>query len=85
MGSYLYHAEQSADRPLVHYRRTSLAGSQRQTVLDLNDSAGPLYGCNILQMKMSPSHRHAAFVAEQGGQEVVTLLDVSSGELLVIC
>ena len=82
----MYHAEQTADRPLVHYWRQRLAArsvcsgpSQRETVLDLNDERCCLYGCDIMDMKMSPSHQRAAFAAVRDDSSVLVLKDVDDG------
>ena len=56
-------------------------GPQRETVLDLNDGRCCLYGCDIMDMKMSPSHRRAAFAAVRDGSPVLVLKNVDDGAL----
>ena len=75
----MYHAEQTAARPLVHYWRQQLHSQQRQTVLNLNDKQGCLHGCDIMDMKMSPSHQRAAFAAVRNGSPDLVLLEIEKG------
>ena len=75
----MYHAEQTAARPLVHYWRQQLHSQQRQTVLDLNDEQCCLHGCDIMNMKMSPSHQRAAFAAVRDGSPELLVLEVEKG------